>query len=200
MTAQELHDRIEIWKGAARTMGVEADEHRIAGLVEVTKIVPMEFLREAVVAVMRTEVGGFMPSPGAVISAYRAASEHRSRKREIAGPVEMTREQHERWMAVHNPQGWSDRTWKAYVERLSIDSLFRTKAEDALRRRHEWVDEQMLAEIGKRKVDAGYRIRLRRQIVSEAEYHIGRPDPLEDGWLPSAEFDPIAGLARKATA
>lgn len=112
----------------------------------------------------------------------------------------MSDETHRRWMADNNPQGWDDRKWKAYTERLAVDSRFRAMAEDSMRRRHAWLDEQMRAEIGKRKVDAGYRIRLRRQLVTEAEYQIGRPDPLEDGWLPSAEFDPIAGLARKATA
>lgn len=200
MNREEIPQRATIWTLAARTMGVQVDDVRIAGLVEVTSVVPLADLKPAIEAVMRTEPNGFLPSPGAVVQAYRAISEQRGRTRQIEAPKEMQRADHLEWMADHNPDGWDDRKWKAYTERLSVDARFRALAEDTLSRRHAWVDEQMRTEIGKRKVDAGYRVRLRRQLVTEAEYHIGRPDPLEDGWIPSKEFDPIAGVARKATA
>lgn len=109
----------------------------------------------------------------------------------------MQNEMHESWMEEKNPDGWDDRKWKAYTERLSIDPGFRARAEDVLRRRHEWIEEQMKAEIGKRKVSAQFRIRLRRQLSIEAEQQVKRLDPLADGWLPSKDFDPIAGLGKR---
>lgn len=197
MTTDEVAQRATVWTLAARTMGVQVDDVRIAGLVEVTSVVPIGDLKPSIEAVMRTEPNGFLPSPGAVIQAYRSISEQRARNRQIEAPKAMQRADHLKWMSEHNPEGWDDRKWKAYTERLSCDARFRAAAEDALRRRHEWVDAQMRAEIGKRRVDAGFRVWLRRQLVVDAEHQIKRPDPLEDGWLPSKDFDPIAGLGKR---
>lgn len=200
MNGHDQAQRVTAWTWAARTMGVECDEHRIAGLVEVTNVVPVDDLKSAISIVMRTEPNGFLPSPGAVIAAYRSASEQRARMRRAPGPSEMSREDHLRWMASNNPEGWDSRTWGGFVERMATDQRFKALVDANFKKRHLWAEEQSRFEIGQRRVDAGYRIDLRCQLNIEAIDKFPRPNPFDDGWIPSAEFDPISALARGMTA
>lgn len=200
MSDEELAERATAWTWAARTMGVEMDPVRIAGLVEVTNVVPLNDLKPAISAVMRIEPNGFLPSPGAVVAAYKAISEQRGRTRQITRPVEMSRSEHKVWMADNNPEGWDDATWAAYIERMATDARFKARVDENMKQRHAWASLEVTRELGSRRVDDGYRNQLRRQLNAEAIDRFPRCNPLEDGWVPPKQFDPIASLTKRMTA
>lgn len=112
------------------------------------------------------------------------------------GHLHLTAAGHAAWMADNNPEEWDDDTWRAYVERIATDARFERIVRDAFKARHAWAEAEVIREIGARKVDAGFRIELRRRINVEAVSKFGRPHPTADGWVPSKHFDPIAGLTR----
>lgn len=202
MNQTEMQARIIAWTWAATTLGVEVSPDRIKGLVEVTKDVKLDRLKPALEAVIKTEPAGFLPSPGAVIEAAKRHSEreHADQPRALSAGREMSKEDHRRWMAEANPECWDDETWRAFTERMSMDPLFRSRAHDARDRRNEWAETELFRMIGGRRTDQGYRIKLRKQLNNEAFDHFPRPHPLEDGWVPAAKFDPIAGLTKRMSA
>lgn len=202
MNPEEQAKRIAAWGWAAVTLGVETSPDRIMGLVEVTESVPLARLKPALEAVIKSEPAGFLPSPGAVIEAAKRHTEreYADQPRALSAGREMSKEDHRRWMAKNNPEGWDDRTWRAFTERIATDPMFERRVWEAFKNRQDWSEEQARAEIRGRRVDTGFRLRLRRRLNLEAFDVYPRPNPLEDGWLPAAEFDPIAGLAKRMMA
>lgn len=202
MNQTELKLRMTAWAWAATTLGVEVSPDRIKGLVEVTRSVPVSRIKTALERVIETEPQGFMPSPGAVIAAARQLAErdYASETRSLSAGREMSKADHDRWMAENNPEGWDNETWGAFVERISTDARFESRVRENFRKRHEWAEEQVRREIGSRKVDAGFRIDLRRRMNIEAIDQFPRPNPLEDGWVPSRRFDPLSGLTKRMSA
>lgn len=202
MTEEERGKRIAAWGWAAVTLGVEAGADRLRGLVEVTESVPIGRLKQALEAVIKTEPAGFLPSPGAVIEAAKrlAEREHGDQHRSLAAGREMSHADHLRWMAEANPEDWDKATWAAFVERNAIDARFAERVRDNVRQRHEWAEAEVNREIGRRDTSAAFRLRLRRQLNVEAIDRFPRPHPLGDGWLPSKDFDPIAGLSKRMRA
>lgn len=199
MNLEELKIRTTAWTWAAMTLGVEASPERIRGLVEVTKGVALNRLKPALEAVIKTEPAGFLPSPGAVIEAAKrqAEREHADQPRVLSAGREMSKEDHRKWMAEANPEGWDDETWKAFVERMATDLRYRELVHQARDRRHEWAEAEVTRVLGRRRTDQGYRIKLRKQLNVEAFDHFPRPHPLADGWVQSKNFDPIAGLTKR---
>lgn len=202
MNQTEMQARIIAWTWAATTLGVEVSPDRIKGLVEVTKGVPLDRLKPALEAVIKTEPAGFLPSPGAVIEAAKrhAEREHANQPRALSAGREMSRDDHRKWMREANPEGWDTPTWEAFVERLASDPVYRKRVHDARDERHKWAADQVAQEIQGRRVSTGFLVNLRRQLNNEAFAHFPRPHPLDDGWVRSKDFDPIAGLAKRMTA
>ena len=187
MNTYERARRLTAWTWAAQTLGVTATADRLEGLVDVTAGVAANNLRPALEAVIKTEVRGFLPSPGAVIAASnRIADRKRSNEPRMAG-MELSAGAHDRLSEELNPQAWSTDVWRAFSQRLALDPGFKSRAVQANVRRHEWAAEQVENEIGGRKVAGEFRRRLRRQYNLEAFGHFPRPDPLAGGWKPSRE-------------
>jgi hypothetical protein len=197
MNDLELAARATAWTWAARTMGVEADETRIAGLVEVTMVVPLADLKAAISGVMRTEPNGFLPSPGAVVAAYKAISDHRAQTRQLDRPREMSKSDHLKWMAEKNPEGWDDRTWVGYIERMATDAAFKQRVDANFKQRHNWAETQCALDIKLGRVAPYFLVDHRRHLNEIAIARFDRCNPFADGWVPSRDFDPIAGLAKR---
>lgn len=202
MTANERAARIAAWAWAASLLGVEAGPDRIMGLVEVTSSVPLPRLKPALERVIKSEPQGFMPSPGAVIAAASrlAELEHAGQPRALSAGREMGREGHRRWMGENNPEGWDDATWKAFIERMSTDPRYEKQVKKARDERNEWAANEVIREIGGRQVSSEFRTDTRRRLNTEALDRFPRPHPTADGWVPSKQFDPIAGLTRRVQA
>lgn len=197
MNADERAKRIAAWGWAAVTLGVEAGADRIMGLVEVTSSVRLESLKSAIEAVIKSEPAGFLPSPGAVIEAAKRLAERDAMNRTRLPRGEMSPEEAHRWWSEINPHGWDTSTWRAFGERIATDPLYAKRVKRALEQRHEWAANEAVREIGGRSVSHEYRVRLRRQLNAEALDHFPRPHPTQDGWVPSKNFDPIAGIGRE---
>lgn len=202
MNQDEKAARIAAWGWAASILGVEAGPDRILGLVEVTSGVKLDRLKPALEAVIKTEPQGFLPSPGAVIAAATRLAErdHSGQERFLSAGRELGRDDHRKWMREHNPEDWDTATWQAFVERMGTDALYEKRVKHALAQRHAWAADQVLKEIGGRRVDAGYRIDCRRWFNAQALDHFPRPHPTADGWVPSKHFNPLAGLTKRMSA
>lgn len=196
MNQTEAKRRLAAWSWAATTMGVEASPERLRGLVEVTKSVRVESLKPALEAVIKAEPSGFLPSPGAVIEASKRLAERSAMNRPRLPRGEMSPEEAHRWWSEINPQGWDVDTWRAFGERMATDPLYAKHVKRAMERRHQWVADEIVREIGSRTVTYAFRIRLRRELNAEALDHFPRPHPTQDGWVPSGSFDPVAGVGR----
>jgi hypothetical protein len=46
------------------------------------------------------------------------------------GHLELTDEGHDIWMKENNPEGWDNRTWAGYVERIAKDPRFKKRVEE----------------------------------------------------------------------
>lgn len=198
----ELKKRIVAWTWAATTLGVDTSKDRIKGLVEVTSSVHVDRLKPALELVIKSEPQGFLPSPGAVISAAKSLvdREHSGQTRSLSSGQEMSPEEHRRWMRENNVMGWDSATWAAFIERNATDESYSRQVELTRKKRHEWAAEETNREIGRRQVTAGFRIDTRRQINREGYDRFPIPHPTEDGWVPAKNFDPIAGLTKRMTA
>lgn len=116
------------------------------------------------------------------------------------GFVTLTDAGHSRWMDDHNPEGWDDATWAAYVERISTDPGFAKRVKANMDQRHEWAEQEVRRQIGTSRVDHGFRIDVRREVNIDAVLKFPRCNPLSDGWIPSSRFDPIASLTKNIRA
>lgn len=195
MTEPELQQRLVAWTWAAQTLGVEISITRLRGLVEVTGSVRIASLKPALEACIKSEPNGFLPSPGAVIAMARTLAE-RSAQHRINAPREMGSDERKRWAQDANPEGWDTETWKAFSERMATDAGYERRVKQALAQRHAWAADEMVREIGQRDASHEFRLNLRRQLNREAFDVYPRPHPTADGWVPSAQFDPIKHLAR----
>lgn len=179
MTGDERAKRITAWAWAATILGVEAGPDRLIGLVETTAEIPFASLKPALELVIKTDPAGFLPSPGSVISAAKRLAERASMDRPRLAAGEMTREQRERWEADVNPECWDVETWCEFIRLMKTDVVFSSRVNRVKGERHRWIDEQMVAEIGRRRASASYRIQLRRQLLRESFAYFPRPNPWE---------------------
>ena len=101
MNDLEAAQRLTAWTWAAETLGIEASQERLAGLVEVTRGVGLENLRPALESVIQTEPRGFLPSPGAVIAAANRIAGIRRDK--SMAELQASRREHARLAAVASP-------------------------------------------------------------------------------------------------
>lgn len=111
--------------------------------------------------------------------------------------LDLTPEGHRQWMADHNPDDWNMRTWLAYNVRIGSDAAFTARAMNRARQRHAWVDEQVEKQIAGRRVNAGFIVELRRDLLLQAEGLHPRPNPFEDDWQMPEKADSIAALTNR---
>ncbi len=182
MSDFEEAKRLTAWTWAAETLGVEASAERLAGLVEVTHRIRVENLRPALEVVIQTEPRGFLPSPGAVISAAnRIADRKRSDTPRIESGRDMSHEAHRKLMEELNPQGWTDEQSRAHARLINARGTYAQKIDALNDERHEWAAEQVLKDIAARPVSHGLRIKMRREYNTIARVRFAGPDPLEWG-------------------
>jgi hypothetical protein len=101
MNDLETAQRLTAWTWAAETLGIEASQERLAGLVQVTRGVSHENLKSALEVVIQTEPRGFLPAPGAVIAAANRIAGIRRDK--AMAELQASRREHARIAAVVAP-------------------------------------------------------------------------------------------------
>lgn len=193
MTPKERAERIAHWGWAAVTLGVEALPDRIMGLVDTTAEIPIERLRAALELAIKAEVKGYLPSPGAVMAAWKSLATHQPRQR--TAPRELTPEQRAKLDRELNPQGWNDDQKRAFLWRMSNDPGYAERVKISFAQRHAWAAAEYDRLVDNRRTAAGFKIDLRRQLNLEAFDHFPRPDPLADGWtMPAGAVDVVGAL------
>lgn len=179
MSEYEQAHRLSAWTWAAETLGVEVTRERLANLVEVTEDVSLENLKLALEAVIKTEPKGFLPSPGAVISASNGiAGRKKSRPFMLSGGE--SDELHRKWMDDHNVERWTDEQWQTYTMLMNRNGSYAERVHAIIHERHLWAADQVDQSIGARKVSMGIRIQMRRDFNRDARVRFPAPDPVEE--------------------
>jgi hypothetical protein len=179
MNEYEQAHRIAAWTWAAETLGVEVSRERFANLADVTSEVSLENLKLALEVVIKTEPRGFLPSPGAVISASNGIAGRKKSQRFTLSAGESD-EIHQRWLAECNAENWSTEMWQAYVTLMNRHGAYYERMQPIIRDRHAWAADQVDQSIGGRKVSMALRIKMRREFNQDARVRFPAPNPIEE--------------------
>ena len=180
MRESEQAERVAAWTWAAETLGVEMTEQRVAGLVEVTSSVRVENLKRAIERAMQTESGGFLPAPGKVIICATAIDRERQRETPRLGSgSDMTIENHRRWMAENNPEGWSNEQWTEFSRLIGVSTKYAAEVKKLRTQRGKWCLEELAKSMHGKRVSHSYRLQLITELSRDARMKFPNPDPLE---------------------